>query len=135
MSVCTSTDEVKPPKVERPNSSAHTIDASGPISVPPIHIAAIPLNIGGTVGPIVVPPINIAVFPLGLTGSVGGFTVSGSGSTDSDTGVNSYNYGAVAGSSLHEVAQVLAISTATVERDARLAQAWLCRQMTGGATA
>src|SRR5260221_7612367 len=30
-------------------------------------------------------------------GASGGFTVSGSGSTDGDTGINSYNYGAVAG--------------------------------------
>src|SRR5207248_865681 len=34
MSVCTNTDEVKPPKVERPSSSAHTIDASRPMKVP-----------------------------------------------------------------------------------------------------
>ena len=39
MSVWTSTDEVKPPKVERPSSSAHTIDASGPMSVPPYSAA------------------------------------------------------------------------------------------------
>ncbi len=39
------------------------------------------------------------------------------------------------GMKLDEVAQCLSISTATVERDARLAQAWLCRQMTGGAPA
>jgi len=39
------------------------------------------------------------------------------------------------GMTLDELAQCLSISTATVERDARLAQAWLCRQMTGAAPA
>lgn len=36
------------------------------------------------------------------------------------------------GMTVPEVAQYLGISTATVERDTRLAQLWLCRQMKGG---
>jgi hypothetical protein len=35
MSECTRVDEVKPPKEERPSSSAKTIEESGPMSVPP----------------------------------------------------------------------------------------------------
>jgi DNA-directed RNA polymerase specialized sigma24 family protein len=35
------------------------------------------------------------------------------------------------GMTVEEVAQSLGVSTAIVERDARLARLWLCRQMNG----
>ncbi|MBI4911592.1 MAG: sigma-70 family RNA polymerase sigma factor [Acidobacteria bacterium] len=38
------------------------------------------------------------------------------------------------GLSIEETAQALSVSTATVERDARMAQLWLAREMKGGAS-
>jgi DNA-directed RNA polymerase specialized sigma24 family protein len=40
-----------------------------------------------------------------------------------------------AGMTAEEVSQSLGISIATVERETRLAQLWLCRHMKGGANA